>query len=243
MSTLTLAQDKREAVASIVKGYEAKGKDEWWLLEPGDPFYENYERFEATNGEGPEVIGLVQYFNQEGDLVTADWESVRPKKLSKFDLNHFRKTPNAMLLGRDGTIIVSAGWWGRREKSPGVYEYLPIDEFRRWRETQMLTESRTIENKPAWAEETVAYHSQSTSRVDYRITRGDATYWQTLLANGLSEPFGEIATYFKTADELRAIARSALDLADCIDLENSAERPREVRRRVDVDDRLRGLDI
>lgn len=235
MSTLTATNtDLQDAIAKLVAGYTSMGKKEWWLLEPGEPFYEDYTRFDAATGDGPQFVNFVNYFAQTGEPISAEWDDVAPKKLKRARLLHFKRTPNEMLLGRDGTIIVSAGRFGRRKKPGGGYEYLPIDEYWEWRTEVALTEPRTIENRPHWAEEVNPIGMWNV--VDYATTRGDLSLKQRLEHDGkMSALQGGGYVYFTNADELREIARHALDLAEL--LEEPARRT--VRRSAVVEENLR----
>lgn len=219
-TTVAPSTDVKEAIAAIIAGYKAMGKDEWWLLEPGDPFYEEYEAFDALNGDGPELTNFVQYFNADGTLISPGpaWSDVKPKRLSDDDLQHFRSTPNRLLLGRDGTIIVSAGHWGRRAKPGGGWEYLPIAAYNQWRAEQMVQHAEAHHDRPYWAERIHPWITHGS--VEYIVERGDIAFKQRLMDGALWEPRGEVNAYFKTADELRALAAEALAFADLIDKEN-----------------------
>lgn len=245
MTTATSLQDATdtstlaERITALVSDYEGKKKSEWWLLEPGDPFYEDYTAFDdITNGEGPTITNFVRYFAQDGtELYGIDWNTVKPKRLSDFDLKHFRSTPNEMLLGRDGTIIVSCGRWGRRQKpAADGHEYLPLDDYFEWRAEVMETEDRTVANRPAWAE--TVHPIPAWGCVDYIVKRGTASFQQRLESDGeMREGWGSISGSFTTIDQLRTIARDANELADLLD-----SPPRLLRRRPEVDHELQRLD-
>jgi hypothetical protein len=236
-----LPRTTAETIAFIIADYaamKARKKGEWYLLEPGDPLYEDYEPFDSIEGDGPEQTNFLQYFTPEGELIHPGpaWSEVKPRGLSADRLRHFRSTPNELLIGRDGTLIVSAGRWGRRPKAEGGYEYLPIEQYRAWRKEQMLGEPRTVENRPPWAEKVEAIAAWGC--VEYSCTRGRFTYTQRLENDGeMREPYSHSEPSFKDADDLREIARDALALAEAL------EKPtRVIRRLSEVNDRLRDLE-
>lgn len=217
-STIIPATPATRDVSDIIREYKALKRGEWYLLEPGDPFHEEYTAFDdITSGDGPTLTNFVRYFAQDGtELYGLDWNTVKPKRLSDFELKHFRETANEMLLGRDGTIIVSCGKWGRREKpGAGGYEYLPIGDYWEWSAEVMETEERTVANRPSWAE--TVHPIPAWGCVDYKVTRGAVSFQQRLEKDGeMREGYGTINGSFQTANDLRKIARDATALADLL---------------------------
>lgn len=219
----TLPKTTAEAIAFIIDDYnamKARKKGEWYLLEPGDPFYEDYEPFPAVNDAGTaEVTNFVQYYAQDGALISPapKWSDVRPKRISDARMRHFRRTPNELLIGRDGTLVVSAGTWGSRELPDGGFEYLPIDQYRAWRTEFERTDPRTVNNRPYWAEECEPFPT-SWKRIDYSVSRGPFTYKQRLEHDDvMREPSGWASGKFSTPADLREMASCALELAELLE--------------------------
>ncbi|MFJ4173459.1 hypothetical protein [Microbacterium sp. NPDC089696] len=237
MNTLaTPSTTLQDAIAKVVAEYATMKPDEYYELKPHEPFYEDHVAFDAINGDGPERTSFVQYYNQSGEEISGTWEEFKPLKLSRFQREHFKRTPNELLVGRTGVLIVSAGMWGRRPKPDGGFEYLPIDEYCQWRKAEDLRETRTAENRPAWAEE--ADPKPAWNVVDYIVRRGGFKYTQRLEADEtMSAPSGFVSASFGSADELRALARQALDLAEHLE-----RHERRLVRRPEVDERLGSLE-
>lgn len=235
MSIQAETTDIRQRIAEIIAGYRAWTKQEWWLLDPGDPMYEEPAIFDdGSDGTSPEGVFMVRYYNENGERVSARWADEKPAKLKRFDFSHFKQTPNELLIGRNGLLLVSEGRYRRREKPEGGYEYLPIDEYYAWRKVVALTEPRTLENKPWWAES--ARPIPQWNIVDYVTERGDMKITQRLEHDGtMRDLHGGGYVHFNNGDDLREIARNALELADLLE----APQQRTVRRSAEVEDVLR----
>lgn len=218
----TLPKTHAGAIAFIIDDYnamKARKKGEWYLLEPGDPFYEDYKPFTTISETAKvEVTNFVQYFTQSGALISPQpkWCDVKPKRISKARMRHFRSTPNELLIGRDGTIIVSAGRWGSRKLPDGEIEYFPIEQYNAWRTEFERTEPRTVNNRPYWAESADPRPGWKT--VDYSVSRGPFKYTQRLESDdAMGEPSGWASGEFSTPADLREMARCALELADLLE--------------------------
>lgn len=215
--------ERRESIRKLVHDYTTTlGKNEWWLLEPGDPFYEDCQPFDAIDDDGQETVFFFAAYTPDGEILKgAQLADILPKKWKRYDRSHFRQTPNEFVIGRDGILIVSAGRWGKRAKPDGGFEYLPIEQYWAWRREVDLTSPRTIDNKPAWAEDTSPIPKWKV--VDYSTTRrrgevGKLTLKQRLEQDGsLSDIDGGGYLSFKTAEDLRQIAELATEFADLLD--------------------------
>lgn len=209
-----------ELIDGIKKAHKAGDR---WELEPGEPFYcAPTERIIAPGEAGPEVTTFIRAFDKDGTEVPLSWESQKPARLSHERKRIFTQTPNAVLLGRDDTVLVSSGRFGLRERRADEREYIPYDEWYALRTEAMRDADRTVENRPAWAE--IVSPIAAWGTVDYQLRVGDFLFTQRLESDGqVSEARGSFGGIFKTPTELRTIAGQALEMAERLEAQNELD--------------------